>query len=205
VEAVLTASFRPDRQGPLLLGELLPVELPVEGGESARDAWERLVDAQARGQESGVPDPWGFAALVRKLHAALTDDSLCPAKRRHVLFYLSYGPTFLPGEGGVRDTYIKWAWGFDEVQLREEWDSWASAAQEWTELDWCYWRFVRKFGRERAFAAHAKAEAAEDERQKVETMAKYKIRDVRDPYLMLTPMEDRARLVRLAGLEPIGV
>jgi hypothetical protein len=120
------------------------------------------------------------------------------------------GETHLPDDfrlewaRGMTQEQLGPSWGYNEAQLREFWDEWASTAQEWTETDWCYWLFVRKFGAEKAMAATDKALAEERERSMVETLARYGIRNVRDPYLRGQSQEDRVRLIRTAGLEPVG-
>ena len=84
VEAILVANFRPDRQGPLLISELLPPELPVAGSEAARTAWGELVAAQGRYRQLGAPDCWGFSALVRRLHTELAGGEVSSEERFRV-------------------------------------------------------------------------------------------------------------------------
>jgi hypothetical protein len=71
LDLVLTASFRPERHGGLLLDEDLPADLPVAGDDAAASAWSALVALQASYRERGAVDVWGFWSGVRKLHAAL--------------------------------------------------------------------------------------------------------------------------------------
>jgi hypothetical protein len=144
VEAILTGAFRPDRQGGLLLGEPLPAELPVDGCEDARAAWRALVEAQARGRESGAPDPWSFAGLVRSLHAAFGDAAtLSELERFQAMLALTFGPwrcVDAKGRGvGPRR--------FTDAELEQHWQ-WARLGpasrfrDEWNEEDWGYRRFV---------------------------------------------------------------
>jgi hypothetical protein len=162
--------------------------------------------------DAGEANPWQFLRLVRVLHSALSSGSVDSAS---VLFNLSYGPVWEIGQECVSqdhpDPRLQGmprsslpTWGFDELELRGFWDAWAADAQEWGETDWCYWRFLKGLPAEKAQAKLDKARAAEDERRVVARLAETGIRDVRDPFLKNRPLEDRVRLIREAGLEPVG-
>jgi len=163
VEAVLLANFRADRQGPLLLSEPLPPELPVEGGAGAREAWEALVAAQGRYRDLGAPDPWGFSVLVRRLHRAVGAGEVSPMERFHVLEALTWGPWRITGPGGEP---VGTASHTDE-ELREHWQGWARFEppslhrDEWGEADWAV-QFEKGLDAVEAFHAAA----TERERQR---------------------------------------
>jgi hypothetical protein len=158
VEAILTGAFRPDRQGGLLLGEPLPAELPVEGCEDARAAWRTLVEAQARGRESGAPDPWGFAGLVRELHGAFgVAATLSEVERFQVGFALLAGPWRGTGRGGRGCGPRR----FTDEELERHWRTWARFDREWDESTWGYWRFEEGLDEQEAFAIAREARKSE--------------------------------------------
>jgi len=158
LEAVLTASFRPDRQGRLLLDEALPASLPITGNDEAHAAWAALVKAQERYTELGAPDPWGFSGLVRKLHTELASGEVTSEERFRLLCSLSFGPWRLVASEGV-------PWGeptHSDEELRRHWE-WArfeepSPSREWSERDWGWQRFVHGLEPKKAFAARRRAE-----------------------------------------------
>ena len=163
LEAVLTASFRPDRQGRLLLDEPLPEELPVAGSADARAAWGRLVEAQGRYRKLGAPDPWGFAELVRKLHRELSAGEISPMQRFQLLSALSFGPWRITTSDGS-------PWGepsYSDEELRGHWERWArfeepAPGREWSERDWAVQRHERGLEPVEAFMrAHADRRASQ--------------------------------------------
>src|SRR6478735_10426096 len=83
VASIMDGSFRPDRQGRLLLEELLPEGCPLEevSPEVAR-AWRNLVTAQQAFMDSGAPNPWQFATLVRQFHGALRQGTTVDSMER---------------------------------------------------------------------------------------------------------------------------
>ncbi len=164
VGAVLAASFRPDRQGRLLLSERLPERLPVPGNERAREAWAGIVQAQARCRENGVVDAYGFAGLVRTLHRELAAGEVTSEVRFRVLTALAFGPWKITTSGGL-------PWGEPlrpDDELRGHWERWArheppSPAREWGEADWAVQRFEKGLDAVEAF--HAAATEREHRRE----------------------------------------
>jgi hypothetical protein len=143
VESILLGSFRPDRQGHLLLEETLPVECPLEGASDGEQAaWRNLVTAQLAYRDSGAVNPWQFASLVRLFHHA------CSEPKRDVFLLkwsLSWGPWGSVMRDGVTPAGEP---RFAEDELREAWEEWAQYERpawktgEWDETTWAHRHFV---------------------------------------------------------------
>ena len=125
VTAILTAKFRPDRQGGLLLDDELPDEMPVEGSEEARESWASLVALQKGYVTRGIPHPWEFATAVRAFHTALARSQLFPWTRSMVLFDL---------DTGCRD--------FSDEELARHWDEWAQHEKDWEPSTFAHMHFI---------------------------------------------------------------
>ena len=154
VELVLTASFRPERHGRLLLTEVLPAVLPLEGSDAAVAAWARLVELQASYQATGFVDTWGFWSAVRALHSELSSGPLAPMERWNILWALSASPWRGMGADGGPHGEPR----YTDEQLRSHWDSWARQAGpsgafrgEWGLVDWAWQRFQLGLGAEEAY------------------------------------------------------
>jgi hypothetical protein len=91
VESILLGSFRPDRQGRLLLDDALPDVCPLEDvDEGTHRAWRQLVTAQVAYRDSGAVNPWAFAALIRRFHRAV--ENAQPEDSFLLRWSLAFGP-----------------------------------------------------------------------------------------------------------------
>jgi len=187
VEAILVGSFRPDRQGRLLLEETLPEECPLENGSPAgARAWRDLVTAQRGYQDTGAVNPWAFAALVRAFHAAQRTSTTADSHDRWLaLSALWIGPTR----------------GHPDEALVEHWNTWASNAEEWADHPDTYanWRFVKGLSAEKAEAKLEKIRAEEHEKWILERIDEQNIKDWHPFFGHGTPLSERRRLIRKAG------
>ena len=161
--AVLAQSFRPDRQGRLLLSERLPERLPVPGNERAREAWAGIVQAQARYRENGAADTYGFSRLVRALHRELAASEIPSLERFVILDCLAFGPWRVTSPAGPVGEPLR-----SDEELHAHWEGWAkleqpSPAREWGEADWAVQRFEKGLDAVEAF--HAAATEGEHRRE----------------------------------------
>ena len=145
LELVLTASFRPERHGRLLLTEALPAVLPLsESSDAAVAAWARLVELQASYRASGFVDVWGFWGAVRDLHSELSAGPLAPMERWNILWALTASPWRGLGAGGGPHGEPR----YSDEELRGHWEVWARLAgpsgavrTEWGAEDYAWQRF----------------------------------------------------------------
>jgi hypothetical protein len=201
LESVLDGSFRPDRQGRLVITERLPAELPIEGSsEAACSAWDQLLEEQEQARELGSVNPWRFSVAVRRLHSALAVDVMrVESERRHVEIILTVGPLEIHPDAESDSPWVDHARPFTEARLRAEWDEWAHEL-EWDATAWAYWRFVRGFS--------AKAALAAKERERLRLYDEWRVEKLRqngsigegDPFLMDCSPAKRRTLLRRAGV-----
>jgi hypothetical protein len=158
VEAILVGTFRPDRQGRLLLEEQLPEECPLEDvSEGARQAWRNLVTAQAAYRDSGAVNPWQFASLVRFFHSAARETAKTEEFERFRLTWaLNFGPwRFVQSSDGLSPGGKR---RYTEKQLAAAW-RWAKYQPastnfpDWDETTWAFHRYRRRLGAVEAFRA----------------------------------------------------
>jgi hypothetical protein len=163
LELVLTASFRPERHGLLLMREPLPVELPVprrEGDDRTAEAWAELVALQAGYREMGLCDPWAFWSSVRRLHAVMHVDGTAAARAR-IKQALVLGPWKFSLDGRPVGEPA-----FSDAVLREAWEGWACREPashnfpRWCDCDYAVQRFVEGLEPVEAYAAMREAARA---------------------------------------------